>query len=102
MAVDGLGPAKSPIVRFASEIAALTAAGAEKVFREVVSGAKTDRAQHARLLDQLDAGDVLTVMRLDRLGRSTRDLLNGKFAAMTCCWVASATIATLVYGCGWL
>ena len=46
----------------------------EKVFREVASGAKTDRAQLRRVLDQLDAGDVLMVTRLDRLARSTRDL----------------------------
>src|SRR5260221_12055486 len=59
-----------------AQIAALTAAGAEKIFREVASGAKTDRMQLRRLLDQLDAGDVLTVTRLDRLARSTRDLLN--------------------------
>jgi DNA invertase Pin-like site-specific DNA recombinase len=39
------------------------------------SGAKTDRAQLRRLLDTLAPGDVLTVMRLDRLARSTRDLL---------------------------
>jgi DNA invertase Pin-like site-specific DNA recombinase len=42
----------------------------------VASGAKTDRAQLRRLLGQLEAGDVLTVTRLDRLARSTRDLLN--------------------------
>jgi len=42
----------------------------------VASGAKTDRAKLRRLLDQLDAGDVLMVTRLDRLARSTRDLLN--------------------------
>jgi hypothetical protein len=59
-----------------AQIAALTAAGAARVFREVASGAKTDRAQLGRLLDQLDAGDVLMVTRLDRLARSTRDLLN--------------------------
>ena len=59
-----------------AQLAALTAAGAEKVFREVASGAKTDRAQLRRVLDQLDAGDVLMVTRLDRLARSTRDLLN--------------------------
>jgi DNA invertase Pin-like site-specific DNA recombinase len=41
-----------------------------------VSGAKTDRAQLRRLLDQLEADDVLMVTRLDRLARSTRDLLN--------------------------
>jgi DNA invertase Pin-like site-specific DNA recombinase len=46
------------------------------VFREVASGAKTDRAQLRRLLDQLEADDVLMVTRLDRLARSTRDLLN--------------------------
>jgi DNA invertase Pin-like site-specific DNA recombinase len=51
-------------------------AGARQVFREVASGAKTDRAQLRRVLAQLDAGDVLMVTRLDRLARSTRDLLN--------------------------
>jgi DNA invertase Pin-like site-specific DNA recombinase len=60
----------------AAQVAQLTAAGADKVFREVASGAKTDRAQLARALAQLDAGDVLLVTRLDRLARSTRDLLN--------------------------
>jgi DNA invertase Pin-like site-specific DNA recombinase len=61
----------------------LTKAGCKKVFRDVhVSGAKTDRAQLRRLLDQLDAGDVLMVTRLDRLARSTRDLLN-TLAAIT-------------------
>src|SRR5271170_5090068 len=56
--------------------AALKAAGAEKVFSEKQSGAKTDRAALARALAALDAGDVLVVTRLDRLARSTRDLLN--------------------------
>src|SRR5712692_6762162 len=59
-----------------AQVRQLTKAGCKKVFREVVSGAKTDRAQLRRLLDVLDAGDVLTVTRLDRLARSTRDLLN--------------------------
>jgi DNA invertase Pin-like site-specific DNA recombinase len=54
----------------------LRAAGCKTVFREVASGAKTDRAQLRRLLDQLQAGDVVTVTRLDRLARSTGDLLN--------------------------
>ncbi len=45
------------------------------VFREVARGIKTDRAQLRRLLGQLDAGDVLTATRLDRLARSTFDLL---------------------------
>ncbi|MBV8894403.1 MAG: recombinase family protein [Acidobacteria bacterium] len=55
----------------------LTKAGCRKVFRDVhVSGAKTDRAQLRRVIDQLAVGDVLIVTRLDRLARSTRDLLN--------------------------
>jgi DNA invertase Pin-like site-specific DNA recombinase len=54
----------------------LRAAATKKVFREVACGAKTDRAQLRRVLGQIDAGDVLMVTRLDRLARSTRDLLN--------------------------
>jgi DNA invertase Pin-like site-specific DNA recombinase len=60
----------------AAQVAALRKRGACKVFREVASGAKTDRAQLRRVIDQLEAGDVLMVTRLDRLARSTRDLLN--------------------------
>jgi DNA invertase Pin-like site-specific DNA recombinase len=56
--------------------AALKAAGAEKIFAEKVSGAKTDRKQLAKAIAALGAGDVLLVTRLDRLARSTRDLLN--------------------------
>jgi DNA invertase Pin-like site-specific DNA recombinase len=59
-----------------AQVAALTAAGAVKVYREVASGAQTDRAQLCRVLARLTAGDVLLVTRLDRLARSTRDLLN--------------------------
>jgi DNA invertase Pin-like site-specific DNA recombinase len=61
----------------------LSKAGCKKVFRDVhVSGAKTNRAQLRRVIDQLEAGDVLMVTRLDRLARSTRDLLN-TLAAIT-------------------
>jgi len=59
-----------------AQVRQLTKAGCKKVFRETASGAKTDRSQLRRALDQLDAGDVLLVTRLDRLARSTRDLLN--------------------------
>src|ERR671934_575460 len=54
----------------------LLAAGCAKVFKEKVSGAKTDRAELAKALRRLEPGDVLVVTRLDRLARSTRDLLN--------------------------
>ena len=59
-----------------AQVVALTAAGAGKVFQEVASGAKTDRAQLRRALNHLAAGDVLLVTRLDRLARSTLDLLH--------------------------
>ena len=55
---------------------ALTAAGAERVFAEKISGAVTDRKALAKAIAALQAGDVLLVTRLDRLARSTRDLLN--------------------------
>jgi DNA invertase Pin-like site-specific DNA recombinase len=51
-------------------------AGATKVYAEKVSGAQTNRKQLAKAIVALGAGDVLLVTRLDRLARSTRDLLN--------------------------
>jgi DNA invertase Pin-like site-specific DNA recombinase len=65
-----------------AQVRQLTRAGCKKVLREVASGAKTDRSQLRRALDQLAAGDVLMVTRLDQLARSTRDLLN-TLAAIT-------------------
>jgi DNA invertase Pin-like site-specific DNA recombinase len=54
----------------------LDVAGCIKIFREKASGGKTDRPELAKLLRRLDADDVLVVTRLNRLARSTRDLLN--------------------------
>src|ERR1700731_1843138 len=59
-----------------AQVKQLRAAGAEKVFRETASGVRADRAQLRRAIGQLEKGDVLAVTRLDRLARSTRDLLN--------------------------
>ena len=60
-----------------AQVRQLTKAGCRKVFRETASGAaQTDRAQLRRVIAALEPGDVLTVTRLDRLARSTRDLLN--------------------------
>jgi DNA invertase Pin-like site-specific DNA recombinase len=60
----------------AGQDAELMGAGCCKVFREKVSGAKTDRPELAKAISRLEPGDVLVVTRLDRLARSTRDLLN--------------------------
>ena len=65
-----------------AQVAVLTAAGAVKVSRAIVSGAKTDWAPLRQGLARLTAGDVLLGTRLDRLARSTRDLLN-TLAAIT-------------------
>src|SRR6202040_627153 len=59
-----------------AQITALKAAGADKVFAEKISGTVTDRKALGKALAALGQGDVLVVTRLDRLARSTRDLLN--------------------------
>jgi DNA invertase Pin-like site-specific DNA recombinase len=56
--------------------AALREAGCKRIYEEKISGAKRDRPQLARLLDQVRQDDVVVVARLDRLARSTRDLLD--------------------------
>jgi hypothetical protein len=60
----------------APRLSALKAAGAERTFSEKQSGVKADRKQLAKAIDALAKGNVLLVTRLDRLARSTRDLLN--------------------------
>lgn len=55
---------------------ALTAAGAERIFSDKISGAKRDRPELGALLDQLRPGDVVVVAKYDRLARSLRDLLD--------------------------
>ena len=53
----------------------LRKAGCKKIFREKVSGASRERPEFQRMLDQLRTGDTVIVWKLDRLARSTRDLL---------------------------
>jgi len=59
-----------------SQLAAVRAGGADKVFAEKISGARADRKALASAIKALGPGDCLIVTRLDRLARSTRDLLN--------------------------
>jgi DNA invertase Pin-like site-specific DNA recombinase len=58
------------------QVAELQDAGCAKIFSEKASGARGDRAELARVIKRLQPGDVLVVTRLDRLARSTHDLLN--------------------------
>jgi DNA invertase Pin-like site-specific DNA recombinase len=55
---------------------ALHAVGCAKIFAEKISGAHSDRPQLAKAIATLGEGDTLIVTKLDRLARSTRDLLN--------------------------
>lgn len=54
---------------------ALSAAGAEKVFADRISGSRRTRPELDRMLEQLRDGDVVTVTKYDRLARSLKDLL---------------------------
>jgi DNA invertase Pin-like site-specific DNA recombinase len=58
-----------------AQTTSLGKAGCERIFTEKASGGRWDRPELAKALDQLRAGDVLVVWRLDRLSRSLKDLL---------------------------
>ena len=58
------------------QIDALRAAGAGAIYREKISGARADRPELTKLMKVLAPGDVVLVTKLDRLGRSTRELLD--------------------------
>lgn len=76
MAVIGYARVSTDGQNLDAQVMELTAAGAERIFQEKISGAQSGRVQLARALVATGPGDVLVVTRLDRLARSTRDLLN--------------------------
>jgi DNA invertase Pin-like site-specific DNA recombinase len=76
MTVYGYARVSTDGQSLASQDAQLHAAGCAKVYAEKVSGAHSDCPELAKVLKRLGGGDVLVVTRLDRLARSTRDLLN--------------------------
>jgi DNA invertase Pin-like site-specific DNA recombinase len=59
-----------------SQLDALTAAGVDRVFIEKYTGTKSSRPELDKVREQLRAGDSLVITRMDRLGRSAKDLLN--------------------------
>lgn len=57
------------------QTAALKQARCDRIFEETMSGAKRERPELNRALDHLRTGDTLVVWKLDRLGRSVKDLV---------------------------
>jgi DNA invertase Pin-like site-specific DNA recombinase len=75
MAILGYARVSTQDQRLTGQLEALRAAGATMTYREKVSGARADRPQLAKLMAALKPDDVVVVTKLDRLGRSTRELL---------------------------
>src|ERR1700685_1984826 len=76
MALYGYARVSADGQSLTAQVAELKAANCQRIYQEKISGARADRKQLTRLIAGLDKGDVLVVTRLDRLARSTRDLLN--------------------------
>ena len=75
MQIIGYGRVSTGDQNADSQVDALTKAGADKVFIEKFTGTKLDRPELSKVFEYLRQGDQLVITKLDRLGRSTKDLL---------------------------
>jgi DNA invertase Pin-like site-specific DNA recombinase len=84
------------------QLQALKKAGRRRIFQEKISAAARNRPEFQRMLDQIRDGDVIVVWKLDRLARSTRDLLEtietirgagGKFQSLSEPWADTTSHA---------
>ncbi|HEY5390731.1 MAG TPA: recombinase family protein [Hanamia sp.] len=62
--------------KFDLQLDALKKAGCKTIFKEAISGAKRERPELKKAMEKLREGDSLVVWKLDRLGRSLRDLID--------------------------
>ena len=76
MAIFGYARVSTDGQTLAAQHSQLHTMGCTKIFAEKISGAVTNRPELNKALAELQDGDVFVVTRLDRLARSTRDLLN--------------------------
>jgi DNA invertase Pin-like site-specific DNA recombinase len=76
MAIKGYARVSTDGQTLDVQTASLKAARPEQLYTEKQSGTQTNRPALARCMASLRAGDAVLVTKLDRLARSTRDLLN--------------------------
>lgn len=74
--IIGYARVSSVAQRTEAQLPDLRKAGCKRIYQENVSGTKKQRPELEKCLDRLDKGDTLVVWRLDRLGRSTRELFS--------------------------
>src|SRR5580704_17151270 len=76
MSIIGYARVSTQDQDLSAQLAALKTAGASTVYREKISGVRADRPQLKKMVAALKRGDLVIVTRLDRLGRSVRELLS--------------------------